>query len=106
MCSDTSSNSRRACRALSLVGGAFGERFAGIVEFVEDLRRLQDGGAEIFLQGLRHDEVGLHRTLGQELIAAGRAAREGEFLSLTPIEAARRIDEGLALFRVQRARSC
>ncbi len=29
--------------------------------FTEELRRRQDAGAEIFLHGLRHDEVGLRR---------------------------------------------
>lgn len=67
--------------------------------FTEELRRRQDAGAEIFLHGLRHDEVGLRRSLGQELIAAGRTDREGEFLSLLPTEAARRIDAGLEMLR-------
>ena len=61
-------------------------------EFAEELRRRQAAGAEIFLHGLRHDEVGLKRSLVQQIRAAGRTAREGEFLSLSPPDAAQRID--------------
>ncbi len=65
-------------------------------EFVEGLRRQQADGAEIFLHGLRHDEEGMKRSLVQRLRAVGRTNREGEFLILSPTEAARRIDLGLA----------
>ncbi len=68
-------------------------------EFVESLRRQQAAGAEIFLHGLRHDEDGLQRSLVQRLRAAGRTNREGEFLILSPAEAARRIDRGLQVLR-------
>ncbi len=68
-------------------------------EFVESLRRQQAAGAEIFLHGVRHDEEGLKRSLVQQLRAAGRTNREGEFLILSPTEAARRIDLGLEMLR-------
>lgn len=66
-------------------------------EFAEELRRRQAAGAEIFLHGLRHDEVGLKRSFVQQIRAAGRTAREGEFLSLSPRDAAQRIDQGLEM---------
>ena len=68
-------------------------------EFVEGSSRQQAGGAEIFLHGLRHDEVGLKRSLVQQLRAAGRTNGEGEFLLLSPTEAARRIELGLQVLR-------
>lgn len=67
--------------------------------FAADLRRRQDAGVEVFLHGLRHDEVGLRRSLGQALIGAGRTNREAEFLSLSPAQAAVRIDRGLEIVR-------
>ena len=55
-------------------------------------------GAEVFLHGERHDEVGLPRSLRDEVHALGRTAREGEFLTLDHEEASARIGRGLALF--------
>ena len=68
-------------------------------EFVGELRQRQEAGAEIFLHGLRHDEVGLKRSLGHEIRTYGRTNREGEFVSLSPSEAGRRIDLGLQVFQ-------
>lgn len=56
-------------------------------------------GAEIFLHGERHDEVGLPRTLRDSVTAFGRTAREGEFLTLDHDAAHARIGRGLALFQ-------
>ncbi|HEX9727210.1 MAG TPA: polysaccharide deacetylase family protein [Gemmatimonadales bacterium] len=67
--------------------------------FVDSLRQQQRDGAEIFLHGLRHDEVGLRRTWSQRVIAAGRTDGEGEFLSLDPAETAARVDEGIRVLR-------
>lgn len=72
------------------------ERFAG---FTTRLRERATGGAEIVLHGLRHDEVGLDRSLAHRARTFGRTDREGEFASLPPAEAARRITTGLAALR-------
>ena len=56
-------------------------------------------GAEIFLHGERHDEVGLPRSLRDSVRAVGRTAREGEFLTLDAEAATARIGRGLDLFR-------
>jgi predicted deacetylase len=56
-------------------------------------------GAEIFLHGERHDEVGLPRSLGDEIRAFGRTNREGEFLTLDYDAARARIDRGIARLR-------
>lgn len=64
-------------------------------EFVRWVSAAVDDGAELFLHGERHDEQGLPRALGDHLRAAGRTAREGEFLTLG-FEAARlRIARGV-----------
>ena len=55
-------------------------------------------GAEIFLHGERHDEVGLSRSWRDAQRAFGRTAREGEFLTLDHDAAFTRIGRGLALF--------
>jgi len=68
-------------------------------DFVDDLRRRQQAGAEIFLHGWRHDEVGLRRSLARVMAGAGRTSREAEFLHLPPPQAADRIDRGLQMFR-------
>ena len=67
--------------------------------FVDDLLRRQADGAEIFLHGWRHDEVGMRRTLVQHVRVAGRTAAEAEFRIIPPDEAERRMDRGLELFR-------
>lgn len=56
-------------------------------------------GAEIFLHGERHDEVGLPRTWRDHLRAAGRTNREGEFLTLDYAGARDRIDRGIERLR-------
>lgn len=64
--------------------------------FAARLRERAAHGATIFLHGLRHDEVGLPRSLAHRLHTIGRTDREGEFASLPPAEARARIDQGLA----------
>lgn len=59
-------------------------------------------GAEIFLHGSRHDEVGVPRGLGDHLRALGRTNREGEFLTLRHDRARALIDAGLARLRALR----
>jgi hypothetical protein len=56
-------------------------------------------GAEIFLHGERHDEVGSPRAWRDEIRAFGRTNREGEFLTLDYSAARARIDRGLARLR-------
>lgn len=55
-------------------------------------------GAEVFLHGERHDEVGLTRSWRDSQRAFGKTNREGEFLTLDHDAAAERIGRGLALF--------
>ncbi|MGH7618019.1 MAG: DUF2334 domain-containing protein [Gemmatimonadaceae bacterium] len=69
--------------------------------FVDWLRDCQANaeGAEIFLHGERHDELGATRDLSAELRAFGRTDHEAEFLTL-PYDAARkRIERGLRCLR-------
>lgn len=70
----------------------------GHPEFVRWVREAQEEGAEIFLHGERHDEVGSPRALGDHLRALGRTAREGEFLTLDFERARTRIARGLERF--------
>ena len=67
--------------------------------FLDWVRARAADGAEIFLHGERHDEAGLPRSFGDELRAAGRTNREGEFLTLELDAASERIARGLALLR-------
>lgn len=67
--------------------------------FVAWVRARAAEGAEVFLHGERHDEVGLRRGLGDELRAFGRTNKEGEFLSLDYSAARERIDRGLKRLR-------
>lgn len=67
--------------------------------FVSWVRACAEQGAEVFLHGERHDEVGLPRTLGDSLRAFGRTNREGEFLTLNYEQAKARIDRGVARLR-------
>jgi uncharacterized protein len=60
--------------------------------------RADEDGAEIFLHGERHDEVGLPRSFGDQVRAFNKTAREGEFLTLEAPAARERIERGLALF--------
>lgn len=66
--------------------------------FVRWIRARADLGAEIFLHGERHDEVGSPRRVRDELRAWGRTNHEGEFLTLDGAAAAARIARGLDLF--------
>lgn len=63
------------------------------------LRARAAEGAEIFLHGERHDEVGSPRSLADELRAFGKTNKEGEFLTLGYESARARIDRGLARLR-------
>jgi predicted deacetylase len=56
-------------------------------------------GAEIFLHGERHDEVGSPRGLMDAVRAFGRTNGEGEFLTLEYKAARERIDRGLTRLR-------
>lgn len=67
--------------------------------FVSWLRARVAEGAEVFLHGERHDEVGLPRSLGDEWRAVGRTAREGEFLTLDEGPAHARMARGVAVLR-------
>ena len=71
----------------------------GAPETVAWVRRAADAGAEVFLHGERHDEVGSPRAFADELRAFGRTNKEGEFLTLRYDAARARIDRGLARFR-------
>lgn len=67
--------------------------------FARWLRERADDGAEIFLHGERHDEVGSPRTLADHVRAFGRTAREAEFLTLRERDARHRIERGVARLR-------
>lgn len=68
-------------------------------DFLAWLRGRVDDGAELFVHGERHDEVGLRRSFADELRALGRTAQEGEFLTLDEDEARARIERGIARLR-------
>lgn len=63
------------------------------------IRARASEGAEIFLHGERHDEVGSPRAWRDEIRALGRTNMEGEFLTLRYTAAKARIDRGLARLR-------
>lgn len=65
--------------------------------FVDWLRDCANAGAELFLHGERHDEVGLPRGWADARRAFGKTGQEGEFLTLDEAAARERIDRGLAL---------
>lgn len=67
--------------------------------FVRWLRECAAEGAELFLHGERHDEIGLPRRWRDSLRAAGRTAAEGEFLTLGRADAEARIARGVARLR-------
>jgi predicted deacetylase len=67
--------------------------------FVAWLRARAAAGADIFLHGERHDEVGSPRTWIDACRAVGRTDGEGEFLTLPATEARERIERGVALLR-------
>ena len=66
--------------------------------YVKWIRARVSDGAEIFLHGERHDEVGLSRSWKDSQRAFGRTNREGEFLTLDHDAASERIGRGMALF--------
>jgi hypothetical protein len=68
-------------------------------ECVSWIRARAAEGAELFLHGFRHDEVGLPRAFRDEWHAWGRTDGEGEFLTLDRAAAAERIGHGLELLR-------
>ncbi|MBY0490756.1 MAG: DUF2334 domain-containing protein [Gemmatimonadaceae bacterium] len=63
--------------------------------FVEWIRERAADGAEVFLHGERHDEVGSPRGLRDHFRAVGRTAAEGEFLTLDRWSARTRIRRGV-----------
>lgn len=67
--------------------------------FTAWLREVHSIGAEIFLHGERHDELGATRALGDELRAFGRTNYEAEFLTLRYAAARQRIERGLRCLR-------
>ena len=67
--------------------------------YAEWVRARAAEGAEIFLHGERHDEVGLTRSWRDSQRAFGRTNKEGEFLTLDYEAAFERIGRGLELFR-------
>ena len=67
--------------------------------FVEWIRGRASSGAEIFLHGERHDEVGLPRGPGDEWRAWGRTTGEAEFLTLDGAAARVRVTRGLERLR-------
>ncbi|HEV8411749.1 MAG TPA: polysaccharide deacetylase family protein [Gemmatimonadaceae bacterium] len=68
-------------------------------QFIAWLRARAADGAEIFLHGERHDEVGSPRSLGDEVRAFGKTNKEGEFLTLDYDAARVRIDRGVSRLR-------
>jgi predicted deacetylase len=67
--------------------------------FTAWLRDAHCDGAEIFLHGERHDELGATRELTDELRAFGRTDHEAEFLTLRYTAARERIERGLRCLR-------
>lgn len=72
------------------------ERFPRFVRWL--LARAADG-AEIFVHGERHDELGSSRRLAEEFRALGRTDGEAEFLVLDEVDARTRMARGLAVLR-------
>ena len=72
------------------------DRFDG---FADAIRNCAARGAEVFLHGFRHDEVGSSRTVAHHVRTWGRTAREAEFLVLSPGEAHRRVSQGITVLR-------
>ena len=65
------------------------------VSWIQD--RVREG-AEIFLHGERHDEIGLTRSWRDSQRAFGKTNREGEFLTLDHDAALERMQRGMTLF--------
>jgi len=96
----------RLCRAHGVVPGLLvvpewhgGSPIEGEPLFGEWVRARAAEGAEIFLHGERHDEIGAPRSWRDELRALGRTNREGEFLTLGLDAASAKIARGLARLR-------
>lgn len=93
----------RMCRARGVVPGLLvvpdwhgGSPIEGDPKFGAWVRERAKEGAEIFLHGERHDEVGLPRSWRDELRAFGRTNKEGEFLTLDFDAASAKITRGIA----------
>jgi uncharacterized protein len=71
------------------------ERYPDFMQWIQSRAK---EGAEVFLHGERHDEVGLRRGWRDEWRAFGKTAREGEFLTLDAPAARERVKRGLAVF--------
>jgi predicted deacetylase len=67
--------------------------------FIDWCRECAAHGADVFLHGERHDEVGLRRGWADEWRALGRTDREGEFLTLDADGARARIERGVTRLR-------
>jgi predicted deacetylase len=96
----------RMCRARGVIPGLLvvpdwhgGAPIEGDPAFAAWIRERAHEGAEIFLHGERHDEVGFPREWRDELRALGRTNKEGEFLTLDYDAARERIDRGLGRLR-------
>ncbi len=96
----------RMCRARGVVPGLLvvpdwhgGSPIEGDPIFGAWVRERATEGAEIFLHGERHDEVGAPRGWRDELRALGRTNQEGEFLTLDFEAASAKITRGVARLR-------
>lgn len=65
--------------------------------FASRLRNWADSGLEIFLHGYFHRDVAQHERSSDKLRARFMTAGEGEFLGLSRVEAAARIEQGRSL---------
>jgi predicted deacetylase len=96
----------RLCAARGVIPGLLvvpdwhgGTAMESDANFVAWLRARASDGAEIFLHGERHDEVGSPRTFADEVRAFGKTNKEGEFLTLDYDAARARIDRGVSRLR-------
>jgi predicted deacetylase len=98
----------RTCTARGVVPGLLvvpdwhgGAPFDRDPAFCEWVRARAAEGAELFLHGERHDEVGSPRGWRDEVRAFGRTNNEGEFLTLDYDAALARITRGVQRMRAQ-----
>lgn len=75
-------------------------------EFTAWIRECAKRGAEIFVHGERHDEIGLRRHWKDELRAIGRTANEGEFLTLERDVAEMRVARAFTRLHALQLRPC
>lgn len=68
-------------------------------DFVAWVRERVSEGAEVFLHGERHEEVGSRRTLWDNIRAFGKTDAEAEFLSLETEQMHDRMARGLSVLR-------